>query len=224
LAQRPSTSPVIGTVRGVPSPADQVVLASPDLVTRDLTDLTTLPGNQPSQRYSYSFDGNAQELDHILVNDNMLPRLSRYTVAHNDADFSGTFRNDPNRPERISDHDMPVAFFALPAAAPTAAAVSVSGRVVDSDGRPLAGATVAFVLRKIVGNETFTRQQFSRGFVLMQYFGYLHRNPDDAPDKGLNGYNFWLQKLNDFGGDYERAEMVEAFVNATEYRVRFGMQ
>jgi hypothetical protein len=41
-----------------------------------------------------------------------------------------------------------------------------------------------------------------RAFVLMQYFGYLRRNPDDAPDGNFNGYNFWLNKLNVFGGDY----------------------
>jgi hypothetical protein len=58
----------------------------------------------------------------------------------------------------------------------------------------------------------------------MQYFGYLQRNPDDAPEQGLNfdGYNFWLGKLNQFGGDYRAAEMVKAFLNSTEYRARFG--
>jgi predicted extracellular nuclease len=56
---------VIGTITGRPAPPDQVVLASPDLVEPDLTDLAlTLP---PDQRYSYVLDGNAQVLDHILA-------------------------------------------------------------------------------------------------------------------------------------------------------------
>jgi len=60
----------------------------------------------------------------------------------------------------------------------------------------------------------------------MQYFGYLQRNPDDAPEPGLNfnGYNFWLGKLEQFGGDYRRAEMVKAFLSSIEYRQRFGAQ
>lgn len=42
----------------------------------------------------------------------------------------------------------------------------------------------------------------------MQYFGYLHRNPDEGPDHDFSGFNFWLDKLNTFGGDFHRAEMV----------------
>ena len=58
----------------------------------------------------------------------------------------------------------------------------------------------------------------------MQYFGYLRRNPDDAPEptRDFSGYNFWLNKLNQFGGNFVQAEMVKAFLNSTEYRQRFG--
>ena len=57
----------------------------------------------------------------------------------------------------------------------------------------------------------------------MQYFGYLRRNPNDPPESTLNyqGYNFWLNKLNSFGND-QNAEMVKAFIIASEYRQRFG--
>ena len=56
----------------------------------------------------------------------------------------------------------------------------------------------------------------------MQYFGYLRRNPDDAPDADFAGYNFWLGKLNEFNGNFVAAEMVRAFITSTEYRQRFG--
>ena len=56
----------------------------------------------------------------------------------------------------------------------------------------------------------------------MQYFGYLQRNPDEAPDINLEGYYFWLNKLEQFGGDFRRAEMVKSFLVSTEYRARFG--
>jgi len=36
----------------------------------------------------------------------------------------------------------------------------------------------------------------TKAFVLMQYFGYLRRNPNDPPDADFGGYNFWLGKLN----------------------------
>ena len=76
------------------------------------------------------------------------------------------------------------------------------------------------VLRKIAEKENFAATEFNRAFVLMQYFGYLRRNPDDAPDSNFDGFDFWLTKLNSFGGDYRAAEMVKAFISSDEYRHR----
>jgi uncharacterized protein DUF4214 len=72
------------------------------------------------------------------------------------------------------------------------------------------------VLARIVEGEQFARKEFNRAFVLMQYFGYLRRDPD------AEGLGHWLGKLNDNGGDYRRAEMVRAFLDSVEYRQRFG--
>jgi hypothetical protein len=52
-------------------------------------------------------------------------------------------------------------------------------------------------------------------FVMMEYFGYLRRDPDP------NGFQFWLDKLNQFGGNFEKADMVKAFIISGEYRDRF---
>ncbi|HWP53733.1 MAG TPA: DUF4214 domain-containing protein, partial [Pyrinomonadaceae bacterium] len=83
-------------------------------------------------------------------------------------------------------------------------------------------AARARALRRIAENTTFAGQEFNRAFVLMQYFGYLRRNPNDAPDGNFDGYNFWLSKLNQFNGNYIQAEMVKAFLSSIEYRHRFG--
>jgi hypothetical protein len=80
----------------------------------------------------------------------------------------------------------------------------------------------AKVLRRVAESQTFTQRERNPGFVLQEYFGYLQRNPDEAPDTSLEGYNFWLQKLNEFNGDYRRADMVKSFLISTEYRARFG--
>jgi len=76
-------------------------------------------------------------------------------------------------------------------------------------------------LRKVAENAELTRKEKNPAFVLMQYFGYLHRNPDEGADHDLSGFNFWLHKLDDNGGDFHRAEMVKAFLVAGEYRDRF---
>ena len=86
-------------------------------------------------------------------------------------------------------------------------------------------AARARALRRVAENATLAQQELSRAFVLMQYFGYLRRNPNDAPEPGLNfaGYNFWLNKLIQFNGNYIEAEMVKAFITSGEYRQRFGL-
>jgi len=75
--------------------------------------------------------------------------------------------------------------------------------------------TRAAVLRQVVENEGFIQAKRNETFVMMQYFGYLRRDPDDS------GYQFWLNKLNQFGGNFEQAEMVKAFITSGEYRARF---
>ncbi len=82
----------------------------------------------------------------------------------------------------------------------------------------------AQVLRSISQGSLFNARQSNRAFVLMQYMGYLRRNPNDSPELGLDfaGYNFWLNKLNSFNGNFVDAEMVKAFITSTEYQRRFG--
>jgi len=82
--------------------------------------------------------------------------------------------------------------------------------------------TRAQVLRAVVEDSDFVNAEFNRAFVLMQYFGYLRRNPNDPQDTDYTGYDFWLTKLNQFNGNYINAEMVKAFLSSIEYRQRFG--
>jgi uncharacterized protein len=75
-------------------------------------------------RYSYTFDGSAQALDHILVNKRVRERVLKFGYARSNADFPLIYKNDAARPERVSDHDAPVVYLSLdepakPAASPT---------------------------------------------------------------------------------------------------------
>jgi hypothetical protein len=78
------------------------------------------------------------------------------------------------------------------------------------------------VLRAVAEDVDLKAAEFNRAFVLMQYFGYLRRNPNDLPDTSFEGFEFWLGKLNDFNGNYIAAEMVKAFITSDEYIHRFG--
>jgi hypothetical protein len=82
--------------------------------------------------------------------------------------------------------------------------------------------TRAEVLRKVAESGEFTRRETDSAFVLMQYFGYLRRAPNDPPNTDFSGFDFWFSKLEQFGGDYRRAEMVKAFISSDEYRARFS--
>jgi hypothetical protein len=104
---------------------------------------------------------------------------------------------------------------ATPATAERNAAISAFG------AGGVAGEAAA--LRSVAESDSVTSKNFNEAFVLMQYFGYLQRDPDAAPDNNFNGYNFWLTKLNNFNGDFVQAEMVKAFISSDEYRHRFGL-
>ena len=104
----------------------------------------------------------------------------------------------------------------------TGVAFSQAEREALINGLNNATETRASVLRRIAENQTLAHQEFNRAFVLMEYFGYLRRNPNERPDTGYSGYDFWLNKLNAFNGDYQKAEMVKAFITSGEYRSRFG--
>jgi hypothetical protein len=82
--------------------------------------------------------------------------------------------------------------------------------------------TRATVLLRVAENSEFKEKISNKAFVLAEYFGYLRRNAYDRPDSNLNGYNFWLNKLNQFNGNFVEAEMVKAFIASAEYRHRFG--
>jgi subtilisin family serine protease len=87
-----------------------------------------------------------------------------------------------------------------------------------------ASMTRAQVLRAVAEDQDLANSEFNRAFVLMEYFGYLRRNPFDPPEVTLDyaGYEFWLNKLNQFNGNYINAEMVKAFLSSTEYGQRFA--
>jgi len=80
----------------------------------------------------------------------------------------------------------------------------------------------AAALRNVADSQSVLNKQSNPAFVLMQYFGYLRRNPDDAPDGNFDGYQFWLDKLNQFNGNFVQADMVKAFLVSQEYQQRFG--
>jgi uncharacterized delta-60 repeat protein len=83
--------------------------------------------------------------------------------------------------------------------------------------------TAGQVLRVVAEDQDLQTREFNKAFVLMQYFGYLRRNPNDPPEQTLDfqGYNFWLGKLNQFNGNFQNADMVQAFLTSGEYRGRF---
>jgi hypothetical protein len=90
--------------------------------------------------------------------------------------------------------------------------------------------TRAQVLRVVAEDQDLKTAEFNRAFVLMQFFGYLRRNPNDPQDTDYTGYDFWLTKLNSFtqpGDDplvrAQKADMVKAFISSAEYRQRVGL-
>jgi hypothetical protein len=106
------------------------------------------------------------------------------------------------------------ALFSSAGVTPTAAERQNAINAYNNAGGGASGRAAA--LKSAAETSTVRNAELRTAFVLMQYFGYMRRDPDDV------GYNFWLSKLNSFGGNYVAAEMVKAFITSTEYQQRFG--
>ena len=72
--------------------------------------------------------------------------------------------------------------------------------------------TRAQVLREISESTEVYNKYYNQAFVVMQYFGYLRRQPDAL-------YLNWIAHI-DATSDYR--SMIHGFVNSVEYRARFG--
>ena len=96
---------VMGIIRGDAAAEDQVLTYMPSPVTTPLVDGSQLIAD-PAQRYSYSFEGNAQTLDHVLVNESLVMDATlRVDHARINADFGVDNFGDATLAVRSSDHD-----------------------------------------------------------------------------------------------------------------------
>lgn len=133
----------MGTVTGLPSPDNTTAVPGDgaDLVDQDLLNLF---GEEPAdQRYSFEFDGNAQSLDHILINQALGAAAGSFALDHAriNADFPEINRNAANSPSRLSDHDPAMAYFSL-ASADLSIAATAAPASVNVGGAMTFGATV----------------------------------------------------------------------------------
>ncbi len=183
-------------------------------------------GNLPGQPVPVRFSEFLPD-DQAIGQDVVVNQSGWETVLENNKRAFGTgFVQRPRftsaYPSSMSPEVFVDALFANAGVTPTssdqAAAVSEFGSASTTSDF----AARARALRRVAENSTLIQKEFNRAFVLMQYFGYLRRNPNDAPDTNFDGYNFWLNKLNQSNGDFVAAEMVKAFIVSGEYRQRFG--
>lgn len=75
--------------------------------------------------------------------------------------------------------------------------------------------TRAEVLLKISNDDRFIELQKDRSLLLLHYFAYLRRNPNDPPDRDFTGFNFWLQELAEH---HDAGKIATAFQNSIEFQ------
>lgn len=96
---------VLGIIKGEAAPEDQVLTYMPSPLTVPLVDGSQLIAD-PAHRYSYVFEGNAQTLDHVLVNESLVMDAGlRVDHARINADFGTDNFGDASLAIRSSDHD-----------------------------------------------------------------------------------------------------------------------
>jgi streptogramin lyase len=175
--------------------------------------------NDPSSRYPYlQFMHDARTIGQgVIVGQpgfDMLLEHNKQTYAEQIAASNEFAVRFPAAPAAVYVDALFASAGVTPAAADRTAAINAFG----------AGGTTGRVaaLRSVADSASLRTAESRVSFVLAEYYGYLRRNPTDAPDLNDTGYQFWLNKLNAFNGNYIDAEMVKAFITSLEYRQRFG--
>jgi predicted extracellular nuclease len=168
------TDPV-SVIKGTPTADDEIVVdASPDLVNPNFINLTdTLPADQ---RYSFIFEGTPQAIDHQIINTVAASYFQRYHIARNNIDFpelpASLFSGDATRPERNSDHDMPVGYFLFPKAATTTTVSDASAVLSPSDQTVVLTANVTSAAGTVnEGSVTFTVRNAANAVVGLPVVG-----------------------------------------------------
>lgn len=123
----------MGTVTGRILPADQVVQPGVLITNPAATDLSTINTNE----YSYSYLGNTQSLDHVVVTSNLMPQLSSFMGVNINADYPISLHGDSTTAFSTSDHDPVIAYFNTPS--PVASATITPTSLTF--GATLVGAT-----------------------------------------------------------------------------------
>lgn len=140
---------VMGIIRGDQVPANEVItwLASP--VATPLVDGSELIADAAA-RYSYVFEGSAQTLDHVVLNEALMldPAVRSVRIEHPriNADFGVHHFGVAGSPVRVSDHDPVRLAIRLPAFSDADLSVTAG---VDAAQVPTGGAAV---FRTEVGN------------------------------------------------------------------------
>jgi len=79
--------------------------------------------------------------------------------------------------------------------------------------------SAAQTLRAFIESQEVQTRFFYRGFVAMQYFGYLRRDPEQS------GFEAWVNVLTNGNGSVPTGDyrtLIFGFLHSNEYRNRFG--
>lgn len=130
----------MGVITGRETAATEVLRYVDSPITTPLTNTAELAA--PAERYSFSFDGNAQSLDHMVVNQAVLDNFAGVRAEHSriNADFGTDNYGDATVPVRVSDHD-PVVLYLREASFRTA---DLAADVVISSGSVSPGEDFVF--------------------------------------------------------------------------------
>lgn len=78
----------------------------------------------------------------------------------------------------------------------------------------LAAQDKGLAVKAFIETPEVSAKFYDRGFISMQYYGYLRREPE------ANGFQFWQNKMIETNHDYRF--MVSGFIKSDEYKLRFG--
>jgi len=134
-------------------------------------------------------------------------------IAENFRHFADKWVNQPafvSAYRNLSDEDFVARVYAN-----AGLKIDEAAQATDASELKEKRVTRAEVLLKLVDDAAFVSREKNRSLVLLHFFGYLRRNPDDPPDNNMNGLLHWVIEMDK---GYAPAALSYAFASSIEHQ------
>jgi len=197
---------VYNQIAGTPSEGAEFM--SQNILSTPLVTYTNLLPN--TEKYSFTFQGSAQILDHILTTTFTGLTVTDHFYTRGNADFPEIYFDDPSTPWRVSDHDAPVLYLALDSTLGTPEPeILFTGNKTLSIPNPLAFNDPILINLPTGENQELLLYQVDGKLIARRDLGFIERGETRLGNNFSFDSGLYVIRLKGFATDFSQLVWLE---------------